>query len=194
LYSLCFVWLAKASCCIYHECLLFPARETAGSVEPGVERKRNPRDRRRNYFKARGAAGSGINAFLQSHPLSPATAGCKFFGLTVPGVPLRSTPGSTLSAATRALNEFVNDPGGSLRFTPGFMPSAASRTAYPTAHSPPLTVVLNSICLRSRVGGSFSFLSSSKTTVKYLSCVASLRIVVGGRARSSGNHSLMPHA
>ena len=30
------------------------------------------------------------------------SAGCKFFWLTGPGVSLRSTPGSTLSAASRA--------------------------------------------------------------------------------------------
>src|SRR4029079_14578063 len=35
---------------------------------------------------------------------------------------------------------------------------------------------LNPICLRGGVGRSVSFLSSSKTTLKYLSCVDSLRI------------------
>src|SRR6266851_7591369 len=46
--------------------------------------------------------------------------------------------------------------------------------------------VLKPICLRGRVGCSFSFLSSSKTTVKYLSCVASLRMTAANfRLRSS---------
>jgi hypothetical protein len=60
-------------------------------------------------FKAREAGDSGINAFLLSHPLSPAPRALQVCWVDDPGVPLRSTPGFTLSPATAGWLDFVGE-------------------------------------------------------------------------------------
>ena len=66
------------------------------------------------------------------------------------------------------------------RYRSGFCNSVA-----PSAGLVSFPRVLKPICLRGRVGCSFSFFSSSKTTVKYLSCVASFRITASNFRLSS---------
>jgi len=66
--------------------------------------------------------------------------------LAIPGVSLRSTPGSTLPAAPRAVPIFLHRvPGVSLRFTPGFMLPAAPRTK--TGSDAPRTLIVFNGCL-----------------------------------------------
>ena len=68
----------------------------ADSINPGVTAKRNPRDRC-DIIKVREAADSTFMCRIGYRPLRGL---CKFFGSTDPGVPLRYTPGFTLSPAS----------------------------------------------------------------------------------------------
>ena len=70
------------------------------SVKPGVERSGTPGDLHELHSKpAKRSAASSMRSrcHIRYRPLRGL---CKVFEFTVPGVPLRSTPGSTLSPAT----------------------------------------------------------------------------------------------
>jgi hypothetical protein len=78
------------------------------SIKPGVERSGTPGSVE-EIIKVREAADSGINASccrIRYRPLR----GLQFLLVGDPGVPLRSTPGSMLSAASRALSNLVHAP------------------------------------------------------------------------------------
>src|SRR5687767_10910144 len=68
------------------------------SVKPGVEQSGTP-GTVDEIIKAREAADRSINGYLSS-PAIARSAGSASFSVVDPGVPLRSTPGFTLSPAT----------------------------------------------------------------------------------------------